>query len=82
MGQLKAAYGELELELAAQPLDTSEAGIRQSGITVAVAWTFTQFVLPGALTGEAFPQLVAHAAATEALPVFRAIPCDDSVTLR
>ncbi|MGQ3052595.1 MAG: glutathione S-transferase family protein [Roseateles sp.] len=80
-GQLQAAYAELEAELAARPLDASEAGIRQSGITVGVAWTFTQFVLPGVVPGDAFPHLVAHAAAAEALPVFGAIPCDDMTTL-
>jgi glutathione S-transferase len=80
-GQLNAACRALDDELAAAPLDTSEAGIRQSGITVSVAWTFAQFVLPEVMQAAAFPQLVAHAAATEALPVFRAIPCDDTVTL-
>ncbi|KQW52269.1 MULTISPECIES: glutathione S-transferase [unclassified Roseateles] len=80
-GQLHAAYAELEAELAAQPLDITEAGIRQSGITVGVAWTFTQFVLPGVVPSDAFPHLVAHAAAAEVLPVFAAIPCDDVTTL-
>ena len=81
-GQLLAAYGELEEELSHQPLDTGEAGIRQSGITVGVAWTFTQFLLPEVVPASGFPRLVAHAAATEALPVFQAIPCDDAITLQ
>ncbi len=81
-GQLNAACRELDKELAAAPLDASEAGLRQSGITVGVAWTFTQFVLPEVLPAADFPHLAAHAAAAEALPVFRAIPCDDAVTLR
>jgi len=81
-GQLDAAYRALDAELARQPLDTSEAGIRQAGITVGTAWTFTQFLLPEVVPAAGFPHLVAHAAATEALPVFQAIPCDDSVTLR
>ncbi|WP_457320884.1 glutathione S-transferase [Roseateles sp. P5_E11] len=80
-GQLLAAYGELEKELSHQPLDASEGGIRQAGITVGVAWTFTQFLLPEVVAADGFPHLVAHAAATEALPVFRAIPCDDAVQL-
>ena len=80
-GQLHAAYGELEAELAARPLDTTEAGIRQSGITVGVAWTFTQFLLPEVVPAAGFPHLVAHAAAAEALAVFQAIPCDDAITL-
>jgi glutathione S-transferase len=80
-GQLNAAWGELESELAAQPLDASEAGIRQSAITVGVAWSFTQFVLPEVVPADGFPHLAAHAAAVEQLPVFRAIPCDDSTQL-
>ncbi|RZJ08340.1 MAG: glutathione S-transferase [Rubrivivax sp.] len=78
-GQLHAAMREMESELAARPLDTSEAGLRQSGITVGVAWSFTQFVLPGAVSG--FPHVAAHTAAVEQLPVFRAVPCDDATQL-
>lgn len=81
-GQLEAAYRQLDAELAARPLDASEAGLRQSGITVGVAWTFTQLLLPEAAPAGGFPHLAAHAAAVEALPVFSAIPCDDGVTLR
>ncbi len=81
-GQLESAYRQLDAELAARPLDATEAGVRQSGITVGVAWTFTQQLLPEVLPAQGFPHLVAHAAAVEALPVFRAIPCDDGVTLR
>ncbi len=81
-GQLESAYRQLDAELAARPLDATEAGLRQSGITVGVAWTFTQLLLPEVLPARGFPHLVAHAAAVEALPVFRAIPCDDGVTLR
>jgi glutathione S-transferase len=80
-GQLTAAYRELDAELAAQPLAASEAGIRQSGITVAVAWTFTQFLLPEVVPAAGFANLVAHAAVAEALPVFQAIPCDDAKQL-
>jgi glutathione S-transferase len=81
-GQLDAAYRALEAELAAQPLATAEADLGQAAITVAVAWTFTQFVLPEVVPADRFPRLVAHAAACEALPVFRAIPCDDGVQLQ
>ncbi|MFG6489061.1 glutathione S-transferase [Roseateles sp. BYS78W] len=80
-GQLHAAYRALDDELAAQPLDTTEAGLRQSGITAGVAWSFTQFVLPEVVPVAAFPHLAAHATAVEQLPVFRAIPCDDAVQL-
>jgi glutathione S-transferase len=80
-GQMNAAYRGLDDELAATPLDASEAAIRQSGITVGIAWSFTQFVLPEVVRADGFPHLVAHAAAVEQLPVFKAIPCDDCVTL-
>ena len=80
-GQLNAAYGELETELAHRALEVSEAGIRQVGVTVGVAWTFTQFLLPEVVVAGGFPHLVAHARATEALPVFQAIPCDDATQL-
>lgn len=80
-GQLLAAYRELDAELGRAALDASEAGLRQSGITVGVAWTFTQSLLPEVVPADGFAHLVAHAAAVEALPVFRAIPCDDAVQL-
>lgn len=81
-GQLNAAYAELETELARHALDTSEAGLNQAGISVGVAWTFTQCLLPEVVPADGFAHLVAHAAALEALPVFQAIPCDDGVELR
>ena len=80
-GQLNAAWRELDAELAARPLDSSETGLRQSGLTAGVAWSFTQFVLPEVVPADGFPHLAAHAAAVEHLPVFQAIPCDDGVTL-
>ncbi|MCE4535735.1 glutathione S-transferase [Pelomonas sp. P7] len=80
-GQLDAAYRELDDELAARPLEVSETRLGQAAITVGVAWTFTQLLLPEVVAADGFPRLVAHAAATEALPVFRAIPCDDGVQL-
>lgn len=80
-GQLLAAYGQLDAALAARPLDVSEGGLGQAALSTAVAWTFTQHLLPDVVPASGFPQLVAHAAAAEALPVFRAIPCDDGVEL-
>jgi glutathione S-transferase len=79
--QLLAAYGELERELALQPLVSEPATLGQAAISVAVAWSFTQFMLAAEVPAGDFPRLAAHAAALEALPLFRAIPCDDGVTL-
>lgn len=81
-GQLTAACAGLEAALAAQPLAVSEpAALGQAAITTAVSWTFVQHMLPEVVPAGGFPRLVAHAAAAEALPVFRAIPCDDTVQL-
>lgn len=80
-GQLEAAYRQLDAELGAQPLDTAEAALGQAAITASVAWTFTRFVRPELLPAEGFPHLAAHARACEAQPVFRAVPCDDTVQL-
>jgi len=80
-GQLRAAYAALDAELARLPLAQGAAAPGQAAITSAVAWTFTRFMLPELVQDQAFPALAAHAAAAEALPVFLAVPCDDSVTL-
>jgi glutathione S-transferase len=73
-GQLQAAYAELEAELARQPLPAGRDMIGQAGITVTVAWDFTQRVLPQAVPLAAHPRLAAFAAAAETLPEFLAAP--------
>lgn len=73
-GQLLAAYGELERAMAANPLAHGSADIRQAGITVAVAWHFTQRMLPEVVPAGLFPHLVAYASAVETLPAFKAAP--------
>ena len=73
-GQLLAAYGALEQELARRPLEVTRSSIRQSGVSVAVAWHFTQQVLPGVVPAAGFAHLVAHSVAAEALPEFIAAP--------
>lgn len=73
-GQLLAAYGELEADLGRRALDVSAGGIRQAGISVAVAWHFTQHMLPELVPASAHPRLVALSAAAETLAEFRAAP--------
>jgi glutathione S-transferase len=73
-GQLDAAYRALEAEIAARPLVVASAAISQAGVSVAVAWQFTQAVLPGLVSEALHPALVGHCAAVEALPEFRAHP--------
>ncbi len=73
-GQLHAAYRALELELTCQPLAADAQAISQAGITVAVAWAFTQHMHPELVDAAAHPRLVAHSAAAEALAAFRNAP--------
>jgi len=73
-GQLGAAYFGLEAELHRQPLVATSEAITQAGVSVAVAWQFTQALLPGIVDAAAHPGLAAHSAAAEALPEFRAYP--------
>jgi glutathione S-transferase len=68
-GQLLAAYGELERDLAKQPLPT-DGSIDQAGITIAVAWTFTNLLVADQVQGKAFPQISAFTAYAEGLEVF------------
>lgn len=72
--QLLAAYAALEQELAARPLNATSSTIRQAGITVAVAWHFTQQVLADVVPADDFQRLVAFSAAAETLPEFMAAP--------
>jgi len=72
--QLLGAYGALESEFAAQPLAATGSPLRQAGVTVAVAWHFTQRVLPEVVPAMDFPRLAAFSQAAETLPAFRAAP--------
>ena len=70
--QLAAAYGTLEQELAARPLAPPHERLMQDGVTVAVAWSFTQMILPLQLARAAHPTLDAYAAQAEQHPAFAA----------
>ena len=73
-GQLGAALATLEAEHARTPLAAGREAITQAGVTVAVVWEFTQSMLSEVVDASAHPALVAHAAAAEVLPEFRALP--------
>ncbi|MBI3144957.1 MAG: glutathione S-transferase [Pseudogulbenkiania sp.] len=73
-GQLLAAYGELERELARAPLAASEGGIDQAGVSTAVAWGFTQMLLPEIVKAADYPVLQAFSRQAEQLPAFVATP--------
>lgn len=75
-GQLADAYAALETELRSKPLAGDEARIDQAGITVAVAWTFTQFKFPELIDPARHPVLRDFAAQAERLPAFLAAPLE------
>ncbi|MBI3310356.1 MAG: glutathione S-transferase [Serratia liquefaciens] len=70
-GQLLAAYAELEKQLsqAAAPQFMGSAEV-----SVAVAWSFTQLMLPGQISAERHPALAAFAAQAEQHPAFISTP--------
>lgn len=76
-GQLLAAFRELEAEIGRSPGTPTSTGIRQGGITIGVAWHFTQQVVPDVVAAGRFPRLSAFSTAAEALPEFRAAPHGD-----
>lgn len=78
-GQLLAAYGALEEELARRPLADTSSTITQAGVSTAVAWHFTQQMLPAVVSATNFPCIVAFSAKAEALPEFRAAPHGDGI---
>jgi glutathione S-transferase len=72
--QMLTAYTLLEQELAREPLPVRRAAIRQSGITIAVVWEFTQHMQPQGVPAKQFPHLAAFSAQAEALPEFKRAP--------
>ena len=74
-GQLLAAYTALEQELQKQPL-ACDGSIDQAGITVAVAWSFTNLVVPDQVQGKPFPLISAFTAYAEGLEAFVSTPME------
>ncbi|WP_448724537.1 glutathione S-transferase [Pseudomonas farris] len=72
-GQLAAAYSALERELEKQPLKT-DGSIAQDGITLAVAWSFTNLMVPDQVQAAQFPRLSAFTEYAEGLEVFVGTP--------
>ncbi|MDP9901458.1 glutathione S-transferase [Variovorax ginsengisoli] len=72
--QLAAAWLELETELTAQPLPVAASTITQAGVTAAIAWRFTQELLPGEVDPHAHPATARHSLAAEGLDAFLAAP--------
>jgi glutathione S-transferase len=80
-GQLLAACGALEAELAQAPVSVWMDEIDQAGVSIAVAWHFIQQMTPEAAPVGSHPLLQALSDAAEALPVFRAAPHGEGVYL-
>jgi len=78
-GQVLAAYGALEAEMARKPLAATNQGIDQAGVTAAVAWHFTQQLVPDVVDPARFPLLQAYSAIAETLPCFAAAPHGEGV---
>ena len=76
-GQLLAAYGALEEEFARRPLAVTSADITQAGVSAAVAWHFTQQMLPEVVPAADYPSQAGYSAKAEALPEFVAAPHGD-----
>lgn len=73
-GQLLAAYNALESELVRKPLPIIDAPINQAGVTAAVAWHFTQMMLPEIVSASDFPALREFSDKAEKLPEFVSAP--------
>ena len=71
-GQLLAAFGALE-----EGLSRRASAMDQAGVTTAVAWHFTQQMVPEVVPADGYPNLVAFSAKAEELPEFKAAPHGD-----
>lgn len=72
-GQLLAAYGELDAEVAKQAPPLAADAITQAAVTVATGWFFTQQMIPEVVAAARFPALAALSAQAERLPAFVAM---------
>jgi glutathione S-transferase len=72
--QLFAAYAELEREFAAAALPIEANQFDAADVTVAVAWHFTQLMLPGMVSKTEHPFLQSFSELAEDLPVFLDTP--------
>ena len=73
-GQLLAAYAALEAELSAAPLSRDVKQLGQASVTVAVAWQFTQMMVPDVVAESAYPEVRSFSDYAEQLPVFISTP--------
>jgi len=74
-GQLMAAYRQLEHLMISNGAWLCGERPMQADVTTAVAWSFTQSVLPELIAVEAYPGLREHAEYAELLPAFKSTAC-------
>jgi len=72
--QLFAAYAELEAEMALATLPIDARRLGQAGVTVAVAWRFTQMMVPKIVVEADYPRLRAFSVFAEQTPAFEGTP--------
>jgi hypothetical protein len=72
--QLLSAYTALETEWLQATASEDESHMGLSEVSVAVAWRFTQLMLPEIVKAEDFPALRRFSAWVEELPVFLSTP--------
>lgn len=72
--QLHGAWSQLEDELTRQPLSTQQGTMGQAEVSIAVAWSFAQMMVPELAQRQAHPGLACFAEAVEQLPVFAQTP--------
>jgi len=77
-GQLLAAYDALESAFRDQAQAVAGKTIDQAGITTAVAWKFTQEMLPEVVPAASYRSLQTFSDSAEALPPFAAAPFGSS----
>lgn len=82
LGQMHAAFGELESELAKRPQRAAGQRIDAADLTTAVSWHFTERTLPGTVKDAAYPRLRELSAWAEQLPEFAAAPYGDGTVRR
>src|ERR1700730_8707403 len=73
-GQLLAAYQLLAAHLMSRPLAVTSTTDNQAGVSVSVAWHFTQQMLPELVPATHYPALRELSAKAEALPEVIAAP--------
>ncbi|HTE42600.1 MAG TPA: glutathione S-transferase [Steroidobacteraceae bacterium] len=73
-GQLLAAFQLLEKEVTLHPMTATANGLGQASISAAVAWHFTQKMIPESVDAAGYPMLRALSETSEQLPGFKKYP--------